>query len=337
MPISPSPASSLAILQDRLIFATKYLGLALALLILLQRPCLAADEAIPEPAEGDTIPAEILEEALRASEEAGAGGTAATPEGAAQGATEEQAGQNWPLTLTDCGKCHAAIVSTLLADGMAHRDKLTCVVCHIGHPPRDKGVIPACSRCHQGEPHFGLNNCLECHTNPHTPLKITLSKTVTNACTTCHNGQLEQLQEHPSIHTTLDCTACHTKHGYRPPCFNCHKPHIEGMTKETCLECHKPHMPLEVNFSAETPAEYCGACHHDVYTLLANSRAKHRNVPCAKCHATRHKTIPPCQQCHSQPHSQSIISQFDSCGKCHGIAHDLHLNKIDMRLENQPH
>lgn len=329
MPIAPFMVSSLAILQDRLRFATKYLGLALALLILLQTPGRAADEAIPEPAEGDTVPAEILQEALQANQEA-----VASPGEAAIG--EEGADLSQPLALQDCGKCHAGIVSTLLADGMAHRDKLSCVVCHIGHPPRDKGVIPACSRCHQGEAHFGLNNCLDCHTNPHTPLKITLAKTITNACTTCHNGQLEQLLAHPSIHTTLDCTACHTKHGYRPPCFNCHKPHIEGMTKETCLECHKPHMPLEVNFSEETPSEYCGACHHDVYTQLANSRAKHRNVPCARCHATRHKTIPPCQKCHEQPHSQSIVSQADRCGKCHGIAHDLHLNKIDMRLENQP-
>lgn len=73
----------------------------------------------------------------------------------------------------------------------------------------------------------------------------------------------------------------------------------------------------------------------EVYTLLGASRAKHRNVKCAQCHATKHKTIPACRKCHPSPHSQSILSQFDNCGKCHGIAHDLKLNAIDIRLENQ--
>lgn len=220
---------------------------------------------------------------------------------------------------------------------MAHRDKLTCQKCHVGHPPQDKDVIPPCDRCHQGTAHFGLNNCLQCHTNPHTPLKITLTREITAPCTTCHNGQLEQLQENQSIHSSLDCTACHTSHGYRPPCFNCHAPHLEGMANETCQLCHKPHMPLVVSFPADTPSEYCGPCHPKVYALLGASRAKHRNVSCAQCHASKHKTIPVCQKCHKAPHSQSIIDQFASCGKCHGIAHDLKLNRIDMRLENRPH
>lgn len=296
--MTPSPPSNiLPIIIGKLIFAIKYLGLTISLLAVLQISGLAADEAIPDP-EDVTAPLTLLK-------------------------------------LQDCGKCHAATVSTLRGNGMAHRDKLTCQDCHIGHPPRDKDVIPPCNRCHQGEPHFGLANCLECHTNPHAPLQVTLSKTVTGACTTCHNGQLEQLQEYPSVHSTLDCTACHTRHGYRPPCFNCHKPHIEGMEIETCMECHKPHMPLEVSFAPETPSEYCGACHHDVYRLLGNSRAKHRNVLCARCHASRHKTIPVCKKCHPEPHSLSITDGAAGCGKCHGIAHDLKLNKIDMRLDNQ--
>jgi len=295
----PTQHNILPIIIGKLIFATKYLGLTISAFVFLQLPCLADDEAVPAPPDKPV-------------------------------ATE-------PLTLKDCIKCHPAIVSTIQGNGMAHRDKLTCLDCHVGHPPRDKEVIPPCNRCHKGTAHFGLDNCLGCHTNPHTPLQITLSKTVTAACTTCHNGQLEQLQEYPSIHSTLDCTACHTKHGYRPPCFNCHKPHMEGMTADTCKNCHKPHMPLEVNFTPDTPSEYCGSCHHDTYTLLANSRAKHRNILCAECHATRHKTIPACQKCHPEPHSQSIIGQFGSCGKCHGIAHDLKLNRIDMHLENQQH
>ncbi len=242
------------------------------------------------------------------------------------------------LTLNDCVKCHPAIVAAYKKDGVAHRDKLTCQVCHVGHPPRDTDVIPLCSRCHQGgAPHFKLHNCLRCHTNPHTPLKITLTHDITHACTTCHHGQLEQLQANRSIHSTLACTACHIKHGYRPPCFNCHKPHLEGMANKTCQLCHRPHMPLVVSFPPSTPSEYCAPCHAKEYALLANSHAKHRNVRCAQCHATKHKTIPVCQKCHPTPHSESIIGPKPDCGKCHGIAHDLRLDKIDILLDKRQH
>lgn len=297
MPCPPLRNRIVAIIIGKVIFATKYLGVLLSVLLILQARSHAADEAVSAPP---------------------------PPPPAAR------------LALTDCIKCHPGIVSALEADGMAHRDKLTCQKCHVGHPPRDKEVIPLCSRCHQGIAHFGLNNCLQCHTNPHTPLKITLTRDITAPCTTCHNGQLEQLQENQSIHSTLDCTACHTSHGYRPPCFNCHAPHLEGMANKTCQLCHQPHMPLVVSFPPDTPSEYCGPCHPEVYALLGASRAKHRNVLCAQCHAGKHKTIPACQKCHAAPHSQSIIGQFGSCGKCHGIAHDLKLNKIDIRLENRP-
>ena len=306
MPPPNARHSIIPIIIGKLLFVTKYLAVSLTVALYLPSHCPATNEAAL---------------ALEAAEEP----TAASP-------PAEQR-----LSSSDCAKCHPAIVSAILGNGMAHRDKLTCQECHAGHPPRDKDIIPACSRCHKGAAHFGLDNCLQCHTNPHTPLQITLTRTITAPCTTCHNGQLEQLQEHQSIHSTLDCTACHTRHGYLPPCSNCHAPHLDGMANDTCKECHKPHMPLVVNLSADTPSEYCGSCHQEAFALLSGSRAKHRQLLCAGCHAGRHKTIPACQKCHAQPHSQSIIDHFAGCGNCHGLAHDLKLNKIDIRLENQPH
>ncbi|MBA3013354.1 MAG: cytochrome C [Proteobacteria bacterium] len=297
MPTTGFKNTILSIIIGKLIFATKYLCLLAALCLIDNTHCHAAD-------------------------------TMDIPE------SNEPLNQ---LSLNDCAKCHPGVVASIHSKGMAHRDKLTCTGCHPGHPPHDTGIIPLCNQCHQGAAHFGLTNCLECHTNPHTPMEITLAKTITGPCTTCHNGQLEQLQDYQSIHSTLDCTACHTHHGYLPPCFNCHQSHLEGMANATCMECHKPHMPLEVNYAPDTPSEYCGPCHLEVYSLLGASRAKHRNVKCAECHATKHKTIPECQKCHNTPHSQSILSQFESCGKCHGLAHDLRLNQIDIRLENLAH
>lgn len=295
MPNPRPPNSIQSIIIGKLIFATKYLCLLAAVCLICKTHCYAAD-AVDTPKPADTL---------------------------------------GPLSLNDCVKCHPEVVASIYSNGMAHRDKLTCKDCHQGHPPSDTDIIPSCNRCHKGTAHFGLTNCLECHTNPHTPLEITLTRTITGPCTTCHNGQLEQLQEYPSIHSTLDCTACHTEHGYLPPCFNCHKPHLEGMANETCKECHQPHKPLEVSYAPDTPSEYCGPCHIKVYSLLGKSRAKHRNVKCAQCHGTKHKTIPSCRKCHPQPHSQSILPQSEKCGKCHGLAHDLQLNKIDIRLENQ--
>lgn len=239
------------------------------------------------------------------------------------------------LALSDCPKCHHAVASLLEANGGAHKSKVTCLNCHEGHPPAVRGIIPRCSKCHRERPHFELSDCLFCHTNPHTPLKITLNHQTTGPCTTCHTRQIQELREHPSIHTSLDCTACHTRHGYLPECFRCHAPHLPTMTLKDCRGCHQPHMPLQVTYPATTPSEFCGACHKTVYAQLATSRAKHRQLLCVACHVERHKTIPACKQCHTAPHPPAMLEKFTACGNCHGLAHDLKLNKIDVFLEKE--
>lgn len=236
----------------------------------------------------------------------------------------------------DCQKCHSNIAVMISEKGMAHRDKVTCVACHEGHPPRKRDIIPSCSKCHhktKDTPHFGLTNCLHCHQNPHTPLVITLTRQMTAPCLTCHKSQIKELRKFPSIHTTLDCTACHIKHGFKPECFACHAPHLKRMTLADCLGCHRPHMPLMVTYGPETPSEFCGSCHDAVYNLLARSNAKHRNVQCVRCHEAKHKTIPKCQKCHNLPHTSAIHTKFPNCGTCHGIAHSLKLNQIDIFME----
>ena len=239
------------------------------------------------------------------------------------------------LSINDCHKCHAQIVQDNKVRGYSHSTKVTCIQCHQGNPPQVRNIIPLCSRCHRDEPHFKLSKCFRCHTNPHTPLNITLSRDITRPCTTCHDSQIEQLTNTPSIHTTLDCTACHTQHGYIPKCFRCHKAHLETMTHKDCLSCHQAHKPLEVTYNPDTPSEYCGSCHTKVYSLLGTSKAKHRAVACVRCHEAVHKTIPDCRKCHKTPHPETMLEKFSSCGQCHGIAHDLKLNRIDTYLEQQ--
>lgn len=238
------------------------------------------------------------------------------------------------LSSTDCKKCHFNVVVLVQTNGSAHRDKVTCVDCHEGHPPRKRDIIPNCNKCHKDTPHFDLANCLRCHQTPHTPLNITLTKSMTTPCLTCHTTQIEELRTYPSIHTTLACTACHTSHGFLPKCFACHGPHLEIMTNQDCHNCHHPHMPLIVTYGQDTPSEFCGSCHNEVYTLIGLSRAKHRNVACAQCHEAKHKMIPKCQKCHDLPHTPFIHDKFPQCRTCHGIAHNLKLNKNDMFLEN---
>jgi hypothetical protein len=42
-----------------------------------------------------------------------------------------------------------------------------------------EGVIPQCSECHTGEPHFELERCLKCHSNPHAPLCLKPARKIT--------------------------------------------------------------------------------------------------------------------------------------------------------------
>lgn len=237
------------------------------------------------------------------------------------------------LTIADCPKCHTNIVNIINQEGKSHKSKITCLNCHQGHPPLKRDIIPKCSQCHTKQPHFQLQNCLKCHTDPHAPLRISLTHNITDECTTCHSSQIKQLTDNPSIHSTLACTACHTKHGFVPECFACHAPHYETMTLNDCLSCHQAHMPLVVSYGTDTPSEFCGACHPQAYKMLSESRAKHRSIPCVLCHETTHQAIPDCAKCHQQPHPQQMLDNFRFCKECHGIAHNLRFNQIDMMLE----
>jgi len=227
------------------------------------------------------------------------------------------------LSPADCIKCHANPPRDIAANGGKHRDVVTCLDCHQGHPPADRDNIPKCSDCHTGTSHFELEGCLNCHTNPHTPLQITLNGDLTAQCLTCHTEQIEQLKQFPSKHTQLACSNCHTEHGLIPECFNCHSPHQEGQVMKDCVTCHQVHQPLNVTYPDDVENIHCSACHDVAYDLLKASPAKHSQLYCATCHQQTHKMVPECQMCHGIPHPETIMKKFPKCGDCHGIAHDL--------------
>lgn len=227
------------------------------------------------------------------------------------------------LAPEDCVKCHEAPPADIAAAGGKHKTDVTCVDCHAGHRPASKNNIPKCAQCHEGKPHYGLKNCLECHNNPHKPLSIVLAVKTTEPCLTCHTDQIKQLKENQSRHSSQFCTNCHDVHRKVPECVKCHRPHSAEMAQGDCRKCHKAHMPKVVTYASDLPNKECGACHKQALSLLSATAAKHKDVPCVKCHENRHKTVPECQQCHPGKHAATIMKKFPKCGMCHNVAHDL--------------
>ena len=226
------------------------------------------------------------------------------------------------LADSDCVKCHQEQPADIAAAGESHKD-VSCQECHEGHKPTSPKNIPDCSNCHEGEEHFNLKGCLGCHTNPHTPLKITLGKNITDPCLTCHAEQIAKLKENKSKHSALFCSNCHDVHGKIPECLSCHKPHSAEMVQADCGKCHEAHQPTVVVYGDKAKNKDCGACHKKAFDLLTASTTKHQTKACVFCHKNTHKAIETCVSCHGTPHPQGILNKFSKCGDCHKIAHDL--------------
>jgi len=223
----------------------------------------------------------------------------------------------------DCIKCHSKAPTDIAVAGSKHKTEIGCQDCHNGHPPTTRKIIPLCSQCHEGKPHYKLAACNSCHSNPHTPLNIKFGTNVTDACVTCHAGQIVKLRDNKSKHTALYCSTCHNTHGKIPACTQCHKPHFAEQTAADCKKCHQAHMPKNVAYDDKTPSKDCAACHKKAFDLLAASKTKHQKLACVACHQAKHKMVPQCQTCHGTPHPAGMLAQFPKCGFCHSIAHDL--------------
>ncbi|WP_224983386.1 cytochrome c3 family protein [Geomonas agri] len=223
----------------------------------------------------------------------------------------------------DCIKCHSKAPADIAAAGTKHKTEIGCQDCHNGHPPKTRKIIPLCSQCHEGKPHYKLAACNSCHFNPHTPLNIKMGRNITDPCLTCHTGQIVKLRDNKSKHTALFCSTCHNTHGMIPECTQCHKAHFAEQTNADCKKCHQAHMPKNIVYDAQTPSRDCAACHKKAFEQLTASAFKHKNLACVTCHKAKHKMVPQCQSCHGTPHPASMLAKFPKCGTCHSIAHDL--------------
>ena len=138
----------------------------------------------------------------------------------------------------NCAKCHAVPDSDIKAAGGRHRN-VPCIGCHVGHPPEVKKPMEQCSKCHLAtrKVHFGLQGCLTCHKNPHTPLVVAQV-----GCDICHSEKFGQFRENKSKHSKVECSTCHQgRHKTIPTCQGCHgAPHWEALMGKfpKCGECH---------------------------------------------------------------------------------------------------
>ena len=227
------------------------------------------------------------------------------------------------LTNADCIKCHPKEVLQIEKNGGKHKE-VGCLACHKGHYPKipKSAMIPKCSECHKGKPHFRLAHCEKCHVNPHEPLNIRLRGYLKKACITCHKKEGKIMAKYHTKHSALACNACHIRHGYIPSCLKCHKPHFAGQTNKECKLCHNAHRPLPVFYGMNVPNRDCIACHPKIGKMLASTHTKHRKLKCVFCHRGRHKIIPTCQACHGEPHPHVIV-KGRKCLDCHFDAHAL--------------
>lgn len=231
-----------------------------------------------------------------------------------------------PLATEDCAKCHDEIVADVTTRGAKHLTAVSCLDCHLEHPPKGSEVIPECAMCHDPaeKAHYTIDNCSSCH-YPHYPLEIDLDKTdvVKPVCVSCHENEGTQLTNYPSMHSELDCKECHLQHGQFLVCLECHEPHTDEMVYEDCITCHQPHKPTVVKYPDNIQSSYCAGCHEQETAVLASNTTKHHDLTCAYCHKMQHKMVPQCTTCHGTPHDSDLHKKFPDCVNCHVDPHGL--------------
>ena len=139
-----------------------------------------------------------------------------------------------------CQLCHTEVAASLKAEVSMHTEQ-ECSSCH----SEKHGRIPQCGECHENHSPMTVletPDCLGCHTNPHTPLRISYPITQgKEVCAGCHEEPFQLLQARETKHSALTCAKCHSVHGQLPVCQECHgEPHGPAIHKKyaKCGECH---------------------------------------------------------------------------------------------------
>jgi hypothetical protein len=231
------------------------------------------------------------------------------------------------MAAAECARCHPYQFNQLRDFGGGHR--FDCQDCHdVFHafnPRKDNfpELMPKCSNCHDLIHGKETTECLLCHENPHAPTSAVAQEKVSGRCRFCHGGPSEELEKFPSAHTSQGCEGCHNdKHGFIPPCLDCHEVHYADQKISDCRGCHPAHRPTEMRFESDSEPRNCRACHSDVYTRWTGTPSRHGQVNCTACH-NRHGHIPECSNCHTSAHDPAMMARFSKCLECHMDVHDL--------------
>lgn len=237
------------------------------------------------------------------------------------------------MTTLECAKCHLQVFESLRDAGGLHQQQ--CRDCHDKFHTLTPGTpweqrVPSCSSCHDFPHGEAINTCLKCHQKAHAPLESLIANDkMADLCIQCHQTQVAELSQAESAHSGQACADCHqgTQHGEMPLCSLCHDDaHTEYVDNAGCVSCHPAHTPTSIKYDNKVPNALCAGCHADQQQLQQSSEKKHKSLTCVLCHVEDHGQIPECQRCHGNgPHNQTLLENFQSCGECHGDAHQLTL------------
>jgi hypothetical protein len=275
-----------------------------------------------------------------------------------------------PLPFQQCSSCHA--------DPHRGRLSARCSDCHVTrgfdvidrqefdhdatrYPLRGKHVAVTCAGCHGQNlttrtPPFGT--CASCHRDVHRGEATIGGRTVD--CQSCHRVEgftpaTYTVAQHRGApfpldgkHERVDCSACHrspttaTSASAAPyvrvrmpyaTCGSCHAdPHGGQLAargdKGACESCH--------TVAAWAPSTFAAAAHAKLRLPLDG---RHAAIPCASCHATNRRGLPPfprpdavgpahvafpmsadCTSCHVDPHAGRYGKSGGArtCLGCHG-------------------
>ncbi len=202
-------------------------------------------------------------------------------------------------------------------------EKVACEKCHtrVEDPKpyvRYKPIaFEDCAPCHK-DPHGGAfhASCRSCHASA-------ISWKPTDVATVFNHSQTRYPLE--GKHAALPCQSCHQRGGFKEPvafahCSDCHKkdPHRGQFADRAdggdCSPCHK--------VNGFKPSTFGVAQHGESRYPL---KARHAQVPCAKCHAPNVNGVvyriqdTSCAACHRDVHGgQFRKAPYDNrCEACH--------------------
>lgn len=192
---------------------------------------------------------------------------------------------------------------------------MTCTQCH---EAGRRVTTPKCLTCHapiaqriaaKTGVHRAVTDCVSCHVE-HVGTDADLRHFDTRRFNHAAETRFPLDGQHARVATT--CVACHKTRSFltaQSTCVSCHADPHKGSLGTTCTTCHSTAAPFK---AARTSFDHAGTR----FPLTG----RHRDLDCAKCHATAtfaSKGFASCTACHQDPHQKKFGA---TCTSCHGTA-----------------